>query len=282
MKFSERYGYKSVKDIIQTDSMDEPLRNGLWNLLKLYCWDNVNSVYGLSPGQYLNGSGNEKIKYLCERLWFSHFKKPLDELSNDWGEVHKILREYFFGCEWVEVYDFIEFVAENYSSHEFRGDFTKVCNCVLEEEMSAYRFIDGVITRITEKGEIAEIEEVLETSPDPVRKHLRRSLELMSDRENPDYRNSIKESISAVESFVKISLKTDQGTLGNLMERFKNDFGVPSTLVSAINKLYGYASNEGGIRHGLDGDETTDFTDAKFVLVVCSAFINFAKGKMQN
>ena len=36
MRFSERYGHKKVREIVQIDSIDEPLRNALWSLLKVY------------------------------------------------------------------------------------------------------------------------------------------------------------------------------------------------------------------------------------------------------
>jgi len=45
--------------------------------------------------------------------------------------------------------------------------------------------------------------------------------------------------------------------------------------------LYGYTSDSGGIRHALsDEDVTPTFEDAKFMLVSCSAFINYLKAKM--
>jgi hypothetical protein len=43
MRFSERYGYKKVREIVQIDSMDEPLRNALWSLLKVFVWDHVHA-----------------------------------------------------------------------------------------------------------------------------------------------------------------------------------------------------------------------------------------------
>ncbi|MBE9594508.1 MAG: hypothetical protein IMF19_13640, partial [Proteobacteria bacterium] len=33
MLFSQRKGITPVKSVLQTDSMDEDLRNGLWNVL---------------------------------------------------------------------------------------------------------------------------------------------------------------------------------------------------------------------------------------------------------
>ena len=283
MRFSERYGYKPIKEIIQIESMDEPLRNGLWSLLKLHCWDHVrHTSSGIGGGYYLDGYDNQKIHSLCKCLWFNYFKKPLDQLSNKWSKVLAELREYFFDCKWNEVYDFIEFVANNYERHQFKEEFMRSCNHLLEKEMSAYRFANGVVTRITEEHEVAEIEQAIETSRDPVSKHLQRALELLSDRNAPDYRNSIKESISAVESLVAITLKTDKGTLGQLIKKLEDKIDLHPALKEAFSSLYGYTSNEGGIRHKLTEVAKPDFNDAKFMIVVCSAFINFVDGKVQN
>src|SRR2546428_12531208 len=107
MNFSERYGYRPIKDIIQIESLDEPLRNGIWSLLKVYAWDHVRPSSGMYSGYYLNDR-NEEIRTLCQRLWFQYFKKPLDQLGSDWREVLGQLRAHFFACAWHEVYDFIE------------------------------------------------------------------------------------------------------------------------------------------------------------------------------
>lgn len=282
MSFSERYGYKPIKEIIQIESMDEPLQNGLWSLLKLHCWDHVHRSSDMYGGYFLSDYGNENIRTLCQGLWFNYYKKPLDQLSDNWGEVLGQLRKYFFSCKWNEVYDFIEFVGNNYNRHRFKEQFMQSCNHLLEKEMSAYRFVNGIITRITERQEVAEIEEALENARGPVSKHLRRSLELLSDRNTPDYRNSIKESISAVESLVAIVLKADKGTLGQLIKKLEDEIGLHPALKTAFSSLYGYTTDEGGIRHALTEVEKVDFNDAKFMLVVCSAFINFVEGKMQN
>ncbi|MBU4232169.1 MAG: hypothetical protein KKD99_05875 [Proteobacteria bacterium] len=282
MRFSERFGYKPIKEIIQIESMDEPLRNGLWSLLKLHCWDYVRHSSGAYSGYYLSDYGNDEIQALCHRLWFNYFKKPLDQLSDDWGKVLIKLRSYFFECKWYEAYDFIEFVAINYKRYQFQEEFIQSCNNLLKKEVSAYRFINSVITRITDEHEVAEIEQAIEASRGPVSKHLRRSLELLSDRNAPDYRNSIKESISAVESQVATTINVEKGTLGQLIKKLDNEIGLHPALKTAFSSLYGYTSDEGGIRHALTEATTVDFNDAKFMLVVCSAFINFVEGKLKN
>jgi hypothetical protein len=279
MKFSERYGYKKIREIIQIESIDEPLRNALWSLLKIYVWDNVQISSGIYPGHYLSSIGNEKIRILCERLWFSYFKKPLDRLDNDWDEVYKQIRQYFFECNWYDIYDFIEFVAKNYEQYGFKDKFMRNCNSVLEKEMSAYRFVGDMISRITEHQEIEEVELALEKARGPVQTHLHRALELLSSRESPDYRNSIKESISSVESLVNILLG-EKGTLGQLIKKLEDEINLHPALRSAFSSLYGYTSDADGIRHALLEAEKLEFEDAKFFLVICSAFINFVQGKV--
>lgn len=281
MRFSERYGHKKLREIVQIDSIDDPLRNALWSLLKVNIWDDVRASTGLYGGYYISSDSNREIRALCERLWFNYFKKPLDTLDHDWSEVMSQLRKYFFECEWYEVYDFIEFCAKNYRRHRFTESFTKSCNAALEKEMSAYRFVNGLIAQITEQEQLDEIEKALEESRGPVHTHLKRSLELLSSREAPDYRNSIKESVSAVESLVGIVLGS-KGTLGQLIKRMEDEIGLHPALKTAFSSLYGYTSDEGGIRHALLEAENTNFEDAKFFLVVCSAFINFVESKVTN
>lgn len=273
MSFSERYGYKPVRSIVQFESMDGPLRNGLWSLMDFYCWRR-------HAGNYLHSNNAHQV--LCNRLWLHYFKEPIDTLGYWWESILKRLRHHFFECAWYEAYDFIEFLANNYGGHGFKVKFTSACNKLLEREMSAYRFVDGVITPITEQREIEEIEQALgAASTGSATAHLRRSLELLSDRDARDYRNSIKESISAVESFVRSQTKSDKGTLGQLLQKLEDQTGLHPALKSTFSKLYGYTSDEGGIRHALTEGDKTDFNDAKFMLVVCSAFINFVKGKEQ-
>lgn len=233
MRFSERYGYKTARETIRIDSISQALRNSLWSLLKIHIWDRVH--YSYNDGGVLLSASNPELKRFCERLWFHYFKRPLDTLSHDWSEVRPFLREYFFACSWHEVYDFIEFVAENFP-YSGRDNFVEACNTVLETEVSAYRFINGLVSRITDEVEVTEIDTALAASRGPVRTHLRRALELLSDRQAPDYRNSIKESISAVESLVA-SVVGQKGTLGQLVKKLEDDIGLHPALRTAFSNL---------------------------------------------
>jgi hypothetical protein len=61
-------------------------------------------------------------------------------------------------------------------------------NDVLERELSGYRFVNGICTDITAPEEIDMLEAALNDNNFPgVRKHLRKALELLSNKDNPDY-----------------------------------------------------------------------------------------------
>ena len=277
VKFSERLGYKKARESIQLEYMDEDLLNSLWSLLKLSIWDDVTYSYH----QYgISKDSNQLVYYLCEKLWLNYFKYPIDTLSYNWDEVCGQLREYFFSCKWFEVYDFIEFCSQNYGKYRFSEDFTKNCNKVLEREMSAYRFVGGQIAQITEKEQLVEIDDAITNSEKGVREHLQRSLQLLADRSNPDYRNSIKESISAIESLV-CNVTGKKGTLGQLLKVLDREIELHPGLKTAFSSLYGFTSDESGIRHALLDQSKVTFNDAKFFLVVCSAFSNYVMSKIE-
>src|SRR5438128_2149034 len=146
--FSHRKGFKSIRTQLQVDSIDADLRNKLWNVLCRMFLDQRFSQ---------NGYIEESVEQLGRALWHDYFKLPFDTMQ-DWDNVYNHIREYFFECQWFEVYDLIEFVANNYRDERTAGEFILVCNHTLETEVSGYRFVNGKIAEITNETEIAEIE----------------------------------------------------------------------------------------------------------------------------
>lgn len=148
--------------------------------------------------------------------------------------------------------------------------------------MSAYRFVDGHLVEVNAKEEVQEIELAIKNSDkfQSVKEHLKRSVELYSDRKKPDYRNSIKESISAVESLTKILVNDDKTTLGQALKVIEQNHQIPGSLKFAFSALYGYTSDEGGIRHSLlEKGVKVEIEEARFMLIACSAFVNYLISK---
>ena len=275
MRFSERYGYKPVREIIQKESMDDNLRNGIWSLFTIYLWNQVDYSSYQSHGN-INTSN---LKTLIIAYWLNFFKQPIDTIPIQFEKVLYKVRSSFFNCEWHEVYSFIEETLENYP-REFKKNkelFTKELNNFLEKENSAYRIINNEITPITSEQEIQSIEDTLKNTNQysGVQQHLNQALKLMSDRQNPDYRNSIKESISAVESICKIVTNEDKATLGKALKIIEDKHGLHAALKGSLSQLYGYTSDADGIRHAMLEESNLSYIDAKFMLVACTNFINY-------
>lgn len=155
-------------------------------------------------------------------------------------------------------------------------------NSLFEKEFVGYRFVNKKITPITDDQEIEAIENAVQSPYKDVNEHLDKALFFLSNREHPDYPNSIKESITAVEAMCEIitGISGSQATLGKMLNKLEKDgVNIHSSLREAFNKLYGYTSDAKGIRHAgkLDGPDAT-FEEAKYMLVSCSAFVNYLIG----
>lgn len=273
-RFSQRHGYSPLESAFQRESADESLRTKLWNVLKVSIWDNY------KPGDYRFEKTVNKIDNLLSRLWFSFFNRDLDkkpfflpQYRGDTDTAYLYLKNFFLSCKWYELYDFIEEVSLDKS--ELINDETRAwINRVLEEQNAAYRFVGKEIVEITDKQEIEAIEEGLEYPEKAVRTHLEASLRMLSDKQSPDYRNSIKESISAVEAACRLASGKENATLGDALKKIQN---IHPALSKAFGLLYGYTSDASGIRHSLVDETNITYADAKFMLIACSAFVSYLK-----
>ena len=189
MKFSERIGIREVKSTIQIESMDSDLKNGLWNVLIHFCWRPL-----------CNNHNIDTYNKFIEALWISFFKEPTDKIPYSESETILLLRKQFFVWEWYDIYDFIEFVVKCSVPH-IASNLIDKFNSILKRELSGYRFINEKLTPISDENQISEIQNALDktkgTKLNGVNIHLQAALEKLADKKNPDFRNSIKESISA-------------------------------------------------------------------------------------
>ncbi|MBE8966981.1 hypothetical protein IQ277_12215 [Nostocales cyanobacterium LEGE 12452] len=93
-------------------------------------------------------------------------------------------------------------------------------------------------------------------------------------------RNSIKESVSAVESLAKAITRKPKATLADALKVLEVFHNLHPTLKKSFLTLYGYTSDEGGIRHAMLTEPDLTIADAKFFLLSCTSFINYLKSKI--
>jgi hypothetical protein len=270
--FSQRKGYKQIREIVQFENMDDSLRIAIWNCFHNY----VIQMPGFmdNPADFYQG----EIHQFGTTFWADFLKQPVDTCPHRQEKIYEELRKIFFRLNWYEIYDFIEFVISCVGSPEL---FAGGINSALETEMAAYRLVDGKIVEITSQTELDAVDTALsQTDFVGAGQHLKRALELVSDRRKPDPRNSIKESISAVESAAKEITKLPKATLEDAIKALEKNGELHACLKAGFSKLYAYTSDKGGIRHAMLDEPNLTKTDALFFLVTCSAFINYLKSKV--
>lgn len=277
MSFAERNGFVKAK-AIQTNGIDDTLRNRLYNALHFY------------NDSYYN---DEEVAFVVDRLGYC-----VDDYYayRNWELINGLLLNKKKEIPWYMPYEIIELFFEakreqcefcdDKNSMECNSceerfwfeDFKKRLNRILEEEKAGYRFIDDKFIKIVDKTEIDAIKQASDTPYDSVNIHIKKALSLYSDRKNPDYENSIKESISAVEAMCCIITKMTgaSATLGAALKKLEdNGVVIHGALREAFAKIYGYTSDAGSIRHGSIDFKDVPAEDAKYMLVSCSAFVNY-------
>jgi hypothetical protein len=267
--FSQRAGIRPLSKVIQRERIDDQLRNALWSsfhetFVLAYSYEEGNR---LAPYYPLRDELNN-WRYV---LWTQFYKYPSDTKPS-FKELVEQVRTEFFGAEWHWIFDFLEFSAKH--TEKCGRLLIRHANAQLERENSAYRFVGSEIVEITDPTEIGSIEEAMD-GPKIVKRHFERAIDLLSDRRMPDFRNSIKESISAVEALCRLLSNSRSDTLGAAVKNVSAKTPLHPAFEQAILKLYGFTSDEGGIRHALMDEPSLRYSDAKFMLVLCSAFTNF-------
>ena len=280
LNFSERYGYIKVSDVIQYDKITDKLRNSLLNVLIEYILDyfnNGDTRYSRLSSSLISSDYRPYYDAFFNSFYANFLKKPVTQIpyerTNAWDEF----QTYFLNCEWHIVYSLIEWFIEDCTWNGRKKDLCRNLNTALEDNGSGYRLVGEQFVPISDNNEISAVEDAIETQDcEGSAKHLQTALGLLADH---DYRNSVKESISAVEAFVRC--KTGKTTLGDaLAELEKSGIVVPNVLKQGFQKIYAWTCGEDGIRHAImDGAQEVTVAEAKFMLVTCSAFINYLKMK---
>lgn len=276
--FSERYGYVKVSDVIIRERITPEIQNAICS-----CYDRLNNI--MREQTYDRDSYIQLEKY----LWVFFLNKREKEFYT-YNGYHVVATKFIESAvEWYKKLDLIEatikflYAFENHPVHHpIVDEFTKQLNFEFERHKFAYRVIQKEVVEITSKNEIVTIENALHSASSNIRLHLNKALELYSLRPTGDYRNAIKEAISAVEAYCRE--KTSEETLGRALSKMEaQGIAIPKMLKVAFEKLYAYTNQpDTGIRHALmddDGKYTPSGEEALFMIISCSSFLNYLKAK---
>lgn len=279
--FSERYGYVKPIEVVRKEEIHLDLENSLCT-----CFDILDQkIY------------HDEYVTLEQYLWINFLYKRYNDFYSGYS-TRSVIVPYIKdkNVVWYRKFDMIEkslsFLQKKYcEDHEYDGtryptavqSFVQNINHYLKELNYGYRIVDYIVVPVSSEEEVETVKLAINQSKDNVTVHLHSALELYSKRPDADYRNSIKESISAVEAFCRE--QTGESTLGPALKNLeKKGVVIPKMLVVAFEKLYAYTCQpDNGIRHALMDEEATYMPgqeEAMFMLVSCSAFLNYLYSKL--
>jgi hypothetical protein len=271
--FSQRMGFRPMKPNVQLNDINDDLLTSLWSV---FTADFLNGYRPKVGSNYHHVKGSNRHLF-ATRYYFAFRKTAIDKIPVAWSDFVSQLRKDYFNYPWHRVYSFLEFVLSDVDQSiatRLSSDF----NAVLEREGSGFRVVDGYVCPITSAEEMGAVEEALAAGSAyaGVSEHLSAAVRMLSDKQNPDYRNSIKESISAVESIARHVTGDSSATLGQAIKVLERKHQLHQGLKTAFSALYGYTNDADGIRHSLmDDGKTLTSADARFMLITCSAFVSF-------
>lgn len=260
--FSKRNGYVSADDCIVRECLPEHIMNAIHN-----CFTDLFTEHNIWPSYYENINADFGRYYLHCRTQNNQHKlfsplKYVDCEELEWYEKIDIF-------EWTFTYLFQHLATEYIQS-------LRVCISSLNRQLEllhfAYRVVDGLFIEVTSATEISAIEEALVAPIDIAKTHLQQAIRLISPSQTtPDYRNSIKESISAVEAYCRYLTK--ESTLDRAIPKLQ----LHPQIRQAIFDLYCYTNDKkSGARHAwMDQTNPPTHDEAIFLLVSACSFINY-------
>ena len=278
LSFSQAQGYAELPQPLKLEELSGSARNGLWSVLYSYVQNNSDFRSG---DRYIEEPWRDILCCLHTEM----FVQPVDEYS-------------------VWFSDFVEFYKPLLLDN--RVSFHRIFD-ILQEIMRhpscPVKFIDGV-SSVFSKHQLAYI--VDKTNPATIlpaatqeegqtiagalkdldaerltgaAKHLRSASECIT---KADWSGAVRESMHTVESVAR-QIEPDAQTLIPALAKLEKRKIFHPAMKSAFSNLYGYTSDEQGIRHALLDKPEADVgqDEAVFMLGACAAFSSYLLKKHQ-
>lgn len=220
----------------------------------------------------------EYILAKTRAIWVSYFGRFSDDLPLLFMTFSPVIKEHI--SSGAQLLDLLQYCARN--EYINPSDFELLKVTMLKERIG-YRFVgthgQGNLTLlpITDEDEAkANQEDYKEIEPFPKsQEHFTQAIEEIKNR---NFRGSVKESISGVESLLKVLADKSSVSLGDGLSILEKRSGMNPLLKAGLTKLYAWTNGPDGIRHALaDGAKGVSESEARFMLSTCLAFAAWLK-----
>ena len=273
LTFSQTQDYEVLPSPLALEELSDDARRELWDLLYVH----TGSDPGFSfPTKILEGVWLE----IAIALHREFCKRPLEDFNPSVFSFQWFCKEAIFEGEqpFNKVFDILQIIMR-YPRCPV-GFVERVQAIFSNNRMAYYVDVNGPATifPMATRQEGAAIRDAIDTfhvaglvAPE---KHLRKAGEFINQG---DWPGSIRESIHSVESVARLLAPESTKSLGPALKSLDAVRKMHPSLKIAFEKLYGYTSDEEGIRHPLlsSAESPSGKDEALFMLGACASFASY-------
>jgi hypothetical protein len=266
LTFEQAEGLAPLPMQLKRDEVSKELRAKLWAY-----------IYGVLYPQYeremLAGRGRWLSILMDVHVLRDHYRIDKFNVNGIVDRIGNLIEK----GRYDQLYGWLDFVIKHDKCPQ---DFIDKVAAILVECKSGYRIVDGAFWPLSSEEETAAvgqaISDVSNAQFSGARSHLRNAASNLTQGKYPE---SIRESISAVESVARVL--ESSGEFSKALAILEAKTKLHPALKKGFSALYGYTSDEQGIRHALLDTEQAQVeeTDALFFIGACASFVSYLINK---
>lgn len=272
LTFAQAEGVEPLPSQLQLKEVSQELRALLWKIT----YDHL--IKGLADHSFGPAYFDRRWRQILydKHVFYDH--KMADEFDNKPRNLIEGLKLIFDNGVYTSIFGFLQFVLRH---QDCPYQFDTQIDRTLIRGRAAYRILDGnTIIPVSSDAEHATLTrafaDLSASEFQGARAHLRMAGEQLTAGNCAD---SIRESIHAVESVARIIAPS--GKFSEALTKLEASSGIHGGLKAGFGSIYGYTSDEKGLRHPLlDGPRANvDETDALFMIGACASFVSYMINK---
>jgi hypothetical protein len=266
--FSQRTGLEPIPPQLKLGEASGELRNLLNYALSL-------EIDRESYAPYTSAIFKDEWKRVAMDIHVRFFGNTIDTFNHGAYENEKSYERFIWSADIGKLFDFVEFLVRHpRCSTELKREFEEA----FATARAAYRVFDSkYIAAIGTDEQAAAFERAITDAEAKNATAARKQLIAAGVAlRNSDWAGSVRESIHAVEAMaVRLAPGTD--VLGEALKVLEQSGRLHGGLKKAFAALYGYSSDQEGVRHALvfDDEAKVDEADALFMLGACASFVSY-------
>jgi len=271
LTFGQAEGVEPLPQQLQKGEITQRTRAKLWEVFERLISKSI--TYSKT---YHKNFIQEPMRTILIRYYVDFEESFADSFPSNTDEAKKYFRNIFRVGYYTKVFNFVQHVLQHTNGP---NDLSTQVDAILKSELSAYRVYDyNLIAPVGSDVDASVVQHALEQTRvhgvQGARSHIRNAIEALN---NNDYGKSVEQSISAIESLARIIAKDPKAELSKALSKIDASANIHGAMKVAFTKLYGYASDEEGLRHSLLFKEKADVdeADALFMIGACSSFATY-------